>query len=496
MLLEITLNAPSGAGYDARDLGFLLHKNPDNVHSREAAGGTAYVFFSEATPERATAVLHLDIDPVALVRGRGQGSEGLLDQYVNDRPYTANSFLAVALGRSFGQTISGKSKERQALADRPLPLTVRLAPVAASGGLEVAERLFAPLGYTIAAKTVFAANEGVRPLLDLTLTGEVRLADALNHIYVLLPVIDNDKHYWINRDEIDTLVKKGEGWLASHPAKELIARRALGNRRELVHAALDRLLEADATEDEGPADEVTADVPVSEASEETATPVHAKAAAEAALEKPLRLHDIRLDTVAGEIKRLGASSVLDLGCGEGRLIARLIKERGLNRIVGVDPSVRTLEVAARRLHLNTAGEALRARVSLQMGSLTYGDRRWAGFDAACLVEVIEHIDLARLSALEQSLFAVARPRHVIVTTPNREYNALFENMAADQLRHGDHRFEWTRAEFRDWAEGVAARNAYAVSFADLGPVDATHGAPSQMAVFSPPDEIVSGEAGA
>jgi 3' terminal RNA ribose 2'-O-methyltransferase Hen1 len=490
MLFEIKLTAPSGADYDARDLGFLLHKNPANVHVRGAAGGTAYVFFTEATPERATAVLHLDIDPVALVRGRGQGSEGLLDQYVNDRPYTANSFLAVALGRSFGQTISGKSKERQALADRRLPLTLRLAPVAASGGLEVVEGLFAPLGYTIEAKTIFAANEGVRPLIDLTLTGEVRLAEALNHVYVLLPVIDNDKHYWINRDEIDTLIKKGEGWLATHPAKELIAKRALGHRRELVHAALDRLLETDAAEDE--ADN---DATAGEASAETTGPVHAKAAAEAALEKPLRLHDIRLDTVADEIKRIGASSVLDLGCGEGRLIARLIKERGLNRIVGVDPSVRTLEVAARRLHLNTAGEALRERVKLQMGSLTYGDRRWAGFDAACLVEVIEHVDLARLSALEQSLFAFARPRHVIVTTPNREYNALFENMALDKLRHGDHRFEWTRAEFRDWAEGVAARNAYAVNFADLGPADATHGAPSQMAVFSPPDEIAAGEAG-
>jgi 3' terminal RNA ribose 2'-O-methyltransferase Hen1 len=491
MLLEITLTAPPGAGYDARDLGFLLHKNPANVHVREAAGGTAHVFFTEATSERATAVLHLDIDPVSLVRGRGQGATGLLNQYVNDRPYTANSFLAVALGRSFGQTIAGKSTERQALADRTLPLTLRLAPVRAVGGLEVVETLFAPLGYAIEAKSIHAPDDGSRPLLDLTLRGDVRLADSLNHVYLLLPVIDNDKHYWVNRDEIDTLIKKGEGWLATHPAKELIAKRALGHRRELVHQALDRLLEGEAAEDE-----IVETTSTDETSTEVPAAATQKAAAEAALEKPLRLHDIRLDTVAGEIKRLGASSVLDLGCGEGRLMARLIKERGLRRIVGVDASVRTLEVAARRLHLNTAGEALRERVKLQMGSLTYGDRRWKDFDAACLVEVIEHIDPPRLSALEQSLFADARPRHVIVTTPNREYNALFETMPQDKLRHADHRFEWTRSEFRAWAEGVAARNAYAVTFADLGPVDATHGAPSQMAVFSPPEEAGEGEAAA
>ena len=250
------------------------------------------------------------------------------------------------------------------------------------------------------------------------------------------------------------------------------------------------MLEAEAAEDDVEEVEAAGDP------EEVAARVEARGAAEVALEKPMRLHDIRLDSVTAELKRLGARSVLDLGCGEGRLMARLMKERGIDRIVGVDPSVRTLDVAARRLHLNTAGEALRERVALQMGSLTYGDRRWQDFDAACLVEVIEHIDPHRLSALEQSLFATARPGHVIVTTPNREYNALFENMPADKLRHGDHRFEWTRPEFREWAEGVAVRNGYSVAFSDLGPVDETHGAPSQMAVFGPPDEDASTEAAA
>ena len=204
---------------------------------------------------------------------------------------------------------------------------------------------------------------------------------------------------------------------------------------------------------------------------------------EEVIEKPIRLHDLRLDKVLKVIQDEGARSVLDLGCGEGKLLQRLIKTYGIKRIVGVDASVRMLEIASRRLNLKTAGDAMRERVSLQLGSLTYADRRLTGFDAATLVEVIEHIDPARLSALEQSLFGFARPRMVVVTTPNREYNVLFESMAECGRRHPDHRFEWTRAEFADWANSVCARCDYSVDITPLGPLDETHGGPSQMAVF-------------
>ena len=217
------------------------------------------------------------------------------------------------------------------------------------------------------------------------------------------------------------------------------------------------------------------------ADEEDETP---KLKPEEQLEKPLRLHDIRLDTVADVLRQKNAKSVLDLGCGEGKLIRRLIKERGIDRIVGVDPSVRTLEAAHRKLRLHQAGDAMSERVALQMGSLTYGDRRWKGFDAATLVEVIEHIEPHRLSALVMSLFADARPNMVVITTPNREYNVLFETMKENQLRHPDHRFEWTRAEFEGWAKEVAKDHGYTAEFAPLGPVDETHGGPSQMAIFT------------
>lgn len=481
MLVEFTLTAPEGADYAATDLGYLLHKNPANIHRRDTAAGNVTLFFTENRPSRSSAVLHLEVDPVALVRGKSAYSDGLLDQYVNDRPYVANSFLTVAISRALGQSLAGKSKERQTLADRALPYNLRLAPIAVTGGLAVVEDLFEPLGYSIDAQVL--EDGGHRALLDLTLSADVKLSDLLSHIYVLVPVLDNAKHYYIDRDEVDKLLDKGEGWLASHPAKTLITRRALKHRRGLLHRALDLLTEEPAPEDDDDDDDTAIAGGAAEGEPETEARPR-KAEREAELEKPIRLHDVRLDRVTELVQELGAASVLDLGCGEGRLLRRLIKVRGIDRIVGVDPSVRTLEVATRRLHLDTAGDAMRERVRLQMGSLTYGDRRWHSFDVATLVEVIEHIDPPRLSALELSLFSDARLRNVIITTPNVEYNALFETMTPGTLRHADHRFEWTRAEFETWANGVAEQHGYTVRFEPLGPVDDTHGAPSQMAIFS------------
>jgi 3' terminal RNA ribose 2'-O-methyltransferase Hen1 len=465
MQIEITLDAPDGTDYDARDLGFLLHKNPDRVHERTASAGPVTIFFAEATRARATAVLHLDVDPVGLVRGRGEHADGLLDSYVNNRPYVANSFLSVALARSFATTRSGRSREKQALLDRKLPLSARIVPVAIAGGAGIARELFGPLGYEVTVDPVGEPTTGT--VFDLRIAGKVLLTDLLTHLYVLVPVMDNAKHYWIDRSELESLLAKGRGWLETHPAKALITRRALSHRGELVNLALARLAEM-AT-------------PVEPEDDESASP---GALQEAALEVPISLHTQRLDAVAAVLKQHGARTILDLGCGEGKLIARLLKERHIERVVGVDASVRTLETAARRLRLDRAGEAKRARIALLMGSLTYADRRWQGFDAAALVEVIEHIEPPRLSAVELSLFAEARPGLVVITTPNREYNQLFPGMAPNAMRHADHRFEWSRAEFAAWCNGIAARHGYAFTLAPIGPEDAVHGAPSQMAVFT------------
>ncbi len=460
MQIELTLNAAPEAGYSARDLGFLLHKHPDHLHVRETSHGRVSIFYPEVSEARTTAVLHLDVDPVGLVRGKNRQSDGLLAQYVNDRPYAANSFLSVSMARALGQSVAGKSKERQELAERDLPYEARVLPLSLAGDPDMVAAVFEPLGYQVSLTALDADAQ----VYDLTIRGRVRLSALLNHLYVLIPVLDNAKHYWIDKEEIDKLIAKGEGWLAEHPARELITRRALKHRRALMNMALARLDETLA-EDEAESEDAPAPEP------------------EERLEKPIRLHELRLDTVAEVLKAQDSASVLDLGCGEGRLMQRLIRERHIKRLVGVDASLRTLEKAHRRLRLHQAGDAMAERVSLQMGSLTYGDRRWQGFDAATLVEVIEHIEPHRLSALELSLFGDARPGLVIVTTPNREYNALFEGMAEGEFRHPDHRFEWTRAEFEVWGERVAEAHSYSVGFTPLGPVDDALGGPSQMAVF-------------
>jgi 3' terminal RNA ribose 2'-O-methyltransferase Hen1 len=440
----------------ATDLGFLLHKHPGRVHETELPFGKAFLFYPEASDERCEAALVLDVDPVGLVRGKGR-SDGLLDQYVNDRPYVASSFLSVALGRALRTAMAGTSRERPELAEAEIPLETVVTPLPARGGERLVRELFEPLGWTVTTEPLGSHY------VTLRLTGAARLQTLLNHLYVLIPVLDDDKHYWVGEDEVEKLLKRGEGWLEGHPARELIVRRYLIHRRGLARQALERL--------------------APETREEDADP-QTRPAPEDALEAPLRLNDERLGAVVEALRASGARSVADLGCGEGKLLQRLVRERWAERLIGVDAAARDLEWAARRLKLHQAGGPSDERVKLLHGSLGYRDTRWEGVDAAALVEVIEHLESDRLPALEKVVFAAARPATVVVTTPNAEYNALFPNLAAGAFRHPDHRFEWTRAEFGAWADRVCAAWGYSAAFNAIGAVDEALGAPTQMAVFS------------
>jgi len=382
-----------------------------------------------------------------------------MDQYVNDRPYAASSFLSVALNKAFRTAMTGVSRERAELALMPILLDIVVAPLPVQND-DLLERLFAPLGWRVEARRIGGAD-GPSRYVELRLSGTLRLADALSHLYVLIPALDADKHYWVGEDEVEKLVAKAGPWLASHPDRETIARRYLKNRRSLARAALARL-DAEAE------------------TEVTASALRR----EEALEAPLRLHDRRLDAVAALLKESGARRVADLGCGEGRLLQRLVKERTLETLIGVDASSRDLERARERLKLDLAGGPSRRRIRLLHGALTYRDARWADVDAAALVEVIEHLDAARLPALADAVFGAARPKTVIVTTPNNEYNALFADLPAGQFRHPDHRFEFTREQFADWAQSVAERYGYRVALSGLGDDHPEHGPVCEMGVFS------------
>jgi 3' terminal RNA ribose 2'-O-methyltransferase Hen1 len=461
----------------ATELGYLLGKNPARAQSFELAFGHAHVFYPEATEEACTAALLLDVDPVGLVRGRGQG-EGALDQYVNDRPYVASSFLSVALSRVLRSGLTGLSRERPELAETPIPLEARIAVLPCRGGEELVRRLFEPLGWTVRAQA--HPLDPARPewgdsrYFTVTLSATARLRDLLSHLYVLVPVLDGDKHYYVGDDEVAKLLRHGEGWLAAHPDREMIAARYLKHRRSLVRDAIARLVVHDEPEED--ADE-------------------AKDAEEAAAERVLSLHDQRLATVLDALRASGARRVLDLGCGEGRLLRMLLADGQFAEIVGMDVTHRALEIAADRLKLERMPERQRARIKLLHGSLTYRDKRLEGFDAAAVVEVIEHLDPPRLEAFERVLWEHARPATIVLTTPNAEYNVRWPTLPAGKLRHRDHRFEWTRAEFREWAEGVAGRHGYAVRFLPVGPDDAEVGPPTQMAVFTRADADTEAGAG-
>jgi 3' terminal RNA ribose 2'-O-methyltransferase Hen1 len=461
----------------ATDLGFLLHKNPARAQTFELSFGKVHVVYSEATVERCTAALVLDVDPVGLVRGRRgpEGEGGLLTQYVNDRPYVASSFLSVAIAEVFGTAMAGRSKERPELAETSIPLEARLAVVPCRGGEDFLRRLFEPLGYTVTAEaqaldpTVPAW--GASRYYVVTLTADKRLAELLSHLYVLVPVLDDEKHYWVGDDEVEKLLRHGEGWLAAHPEREIITRRYLKHQQSLVREAIARIVS-----EEEPDDQESAPA--------------TRDAEERTLEQPLSLNEQRLATVLGALRASGAASVVDLGCGEGRLLRLLLDDRQFTRVVGMDVSYRALETAMDRLKFDRMPPKQRERIELVHGSLMYRDARLSGFDAAAVVEVIEHLDAPRLAAFERVAFEFARPGTLIVTTPNAEYNVRWPSLLAGRFRHRDHRFEWTREEFQQWATPIAQRFGYVVRFAPVGPVDPDVGSPTQMAIFARSDRNV------
>ncbi|HVF06585.1 MAG TPA: 3' terminal RNA ribose 2'-O-methyltransferase Hen1 [Frankiaceae bacterium] len=463
MLLTITTTAPP-----ATDLGYLLHKHPDRVQAFDVTAGTAYVCYPEATDERCTAALLLEIDPIALVRGGPSGGDFALGRYVNDRPYAASSMLAVALAKVFRSALNGKCDAKPELVATPLPLTLSLPAVPCRGGAALAHALFAPLGWAVEATPIPLDERfpqwGESRYVSLTLTGTHRLADALSHLYVLLPALDDSKHYWVTDEEVDKLLRAGGDWLATHPEQTLITRRFLRHRAPLVRTAIARLAEAD----DAPAEAL-----------DNAVPDDADAP-----DKPLPLVQLRHGAVLAALHSVGAQRVADLGCGDGALLAALVADRTFTDVVGVDVSYRALEFAARRLRLDRLGEKQRERITLFQSALTYRDDRLAGYDAAVLMEVVEHVDPPRLPALERCVFGYAAPRAVVVTTPNAEYNVRYEGLAPGALRHRDHRFEWTRAEFAAWTAKTAGTYGYAVRHLPVGDDDPEVGPPTQLALFT------------
>lgn len=461
MYLEITTTHQP-----ATDLGYLLGKHPDRVQHKDLSFGRAHIFFPEATPDRCSVVLMLEIDAIALARSRTkQYSESFaLGQYVNDRPYAASSFMATAISKVFGSALNGNCSARPELVGEALPISVRIAALPARGGAATIRQFFEPLGYTVTTQAqVLDTNFpswGESVYFETTLTHTLPLQTLLRHLYILIPALDNKKHYYVGTEEVDKLINKAQSWLEGHPAMRQITRRYLKHRSSLAMQAIEQLSSKEDQEENQPAREL-----------------------EDTLENRISLHDQRHQEVIAILQEQVAETVLDLGCSSGKLLKKLMKVSQFKKITGLDVSYRALEIAQRRLHWDTMTPRAKERIELLHGALTYRDQRLEGYDAAVAVEVIEHLDENRLQAFEQAVFRYARPRIVIITTPNVEYNVLFENMEPGTFRHSDHRFEWTRKEFEDWAMKISATYSYQVNISGIGPEDEQHGCPSQMAVF-------------
>ncbi|KXX70256.1 3' terminal RNA ribose 2'-O-methyltransferase Hen1 [Flammeovirga sp. SJP92] len=457
MLLNITTTHQP-----ASVLGFMLHKHPDKLQTVKLSIGKAHVFYPESSEEKTTVSLLLDIDPIDMVRGgRNLSGKGFaLGQYVNDRPYVASSFMSVALSKAFSTAMNGKCSHDPNLVDVEMPFEVSLTSLPAPKGGELLIRnMFEPLGYEVELERYTLDEKftewGDSKYFTLNLKHTLKLKDLLSHLYVLIPALDNDKHYYVSNNEVEKLLDKGKEWLKDHPEKEQITKRYLFNLSHLSRKALEQLRDEDVEENE-----VEENV------------------------KKETLHTQRLKLVLEKLLASGAKNVIDLGCGEGKLIRMLIKEKQLEKIVGMDVSYQDLTKCKERLHWEEMAPKQKDRIDLFQGALTYQDDRLAGFDAATIVEVIEHMDESRLQSFERVVFEFAKPKTVFLTTPNGEYNVLYESMEENTMRHTDHRFEWTRAEFETWANKVAETYNYTVSFLPIGEEDSKVGAPSQMAIFN------------
>lgn len=464
MLLSITCK-----GQHATALGYLLHKHPEKLQAFPLSFGMVHVFYPQVDADTCTACMLLDIDPIQLFRSRRTtGASGFtLQQYVNDRPYAASSYLSVAIAQVYRSALGGQCKEKPDFVTLAMPLTAKIDVIVSNAGEAMIYRLFEPLGYQVTTNQHPVDDAfpdwGMGSVFSVELCAETCLKDLLSHLYLLLPVLDDDKHYYVNDEEVNKLLAYGEGWLANHPQQEMIVKRYLRHNRSLTESALTQL-----REDDGGMIAIESDQ--RQDKEET-------------IEKSSGLNQQRLEAVLAALKQSQAARVIDLGCGEGRLLRLLLPDEQFTQVSGMDVSIRNLENAAWHLQIEKLPEYQQKKLKLFQGSLLYRDHRLVGYDAAALIEVIEHLDPARLSIMESVVFGNAKPATIIITTPNRAYNQLWLNLPVGQMRHPDHHFEWTRAEFESWAKKTASRHDYTVIFSGIGQAHEEYGAPTQMAVF-------------
>jgi 3' terminal RNA ribose 2'-O-methyltransferase Hen1 len=442
-------------GQGAGVVSHLISKNPHNLYERNEKGHTVRLVYTTSSEEETEFLLYVVPDPIELVRNSPDLYN--ITQYINDREFAVSSLFCSFIRTALGTALNGKPKEEyRSWVDHELQLELRFGPLASSLSDKQIQQLFEPLGYKIGIDygdfTVFKEKSTAR---YLTIKGTKTLQTSLRHVFVLIPVLDDYKHYFIDEREVEKLERYGEGWLEFHPLADLIIKRSLRFRDVIAKSNF-------------------------KVSDEKDLNFRNKAPS-----KP-RLNDMRYEAIVKQVQSLtNKSTVIDMGAGEGKLSVQLGFIPGIQEILAVEPSQREHIRAKERFEKAKQIEGF-LEPSLLWGSLFYTDDRLRNKDVMILCEVIEHINEDRLPGIMELIFRENRPRTFLITTPNQEYNAIYD--LGENMRHNDHRFEWSREEFQNRCQNWIANVPYSVVFAGIGEEQEPYGFPTQMAIFSRREE--------
>jgi 3' terminal RNA ribose 2'-O-methyltransferase Hen1 len=443
--MQLTIQA---SGDNVQAISYLLAKNPNNLYERNHKGHLVRLFYSKFTETELEVTIFVTPDPIEMVKNNSNSYD--ITHYINDREFAVSSIFCSFIRSALGTALNGQPKEEHLKwVNHPFSFNFEFGPVVSSLSDEKLMNLFEPIGYEVTInrpeieysfpiKTKSSARY-------LSIKGMKTLQEGLRHLFVLIPVIDNYKHYFIDEKEIEKLERYGEGWLEQHPLRDLIYRQAL--RFKEIYSLVEN----------------------SSKDEKKVEPV-----------KKVRLNELRYEKIVNAVSQMKPRSVVDFGSGEGKLSVQLGFVEGITEILAVEPSESASLKALERFNKVKNKEKF-VIPELLWGSLFYYDERLKDKDVIILCEVIEHIDETRLPKAMDTLLHDYQPGALIITTPNREYNELYD--MEEHLRHNDHRFEWTRAEFRQWCTERNYSNDYELLFDGIGEEHPSHGFPTQMCIF-------------
>ncbi|MDN4617361.1 3' terminal RNA ribose 2'-O-methyltransferase Hen1 [Paenibacillus sp. PsM32] len=471
-------------GEHANMISHLLAKNPHNLYDRTEKGARVRLVYTSFEPHDTEAILFVTPDPIELVKGTPDHYD--ITQYINDRELAVSSLFCSYIRPALGTALNGKPKaDYMNWVDYQFDLQMTFGPVASDLPDHVVESLFQPLGYEVQmerGEIDYSFDLKNRSTVrHIQISGQQTLQQMLRQVYILIPVLDNYKHYYINEDEIERLRRYGEGWLSTHPQHDLMIKRSL--RFAPLIKEYEQQVANDASMDTLLTEISTHSVEDATAQAESAEPLEIIDGLETTIEPPVvRLNELRYRAIVEQVSLLPQrKQVIDFGAGEGKLSVRLGQIEGVEQVWAVEPSMQSQLRAIDRF-AKLEGRTDDVIPVITTGSLFYRDERWIDQDVIILCEVIEHINEVRLPQVIHTLFTDYRPQTLIITTPNREYNEVYD-MDTEEIRHADHRFEWTRAEFEQYCTQWIQNRPYTFTISGIGEKHEQYGQPTQMVVF-------------